>query len=58
MSNSHTETEHDANISLSAGDLELLADGQTVGPWIINDEVVRVEVDEWELEKVEVTVDE
>ena len=38
--------------NLSAGDVELLVEGERVGPWLFNGESVYVEVDAAEVEKL------
>jgi len=37
---------------LSAGDLEMIADGEAVGPWLFGDSKVYVRLDESEVDKV------
>lgn len=39
--------------NLSVGDLEKIADGETVGPWVFRGETVYVRMDSSEVEKAE-----
>ena len=46
-----TDTERNV-CRLSAGDFEMIADGETVGPWLFNGEAVYVKIDHSELGKI------
>jgi len=52
------EVPHEKTITLSADDVAMLAEGDVVGPWIINGEQRYIELDGWEVDDVEVSTDE
>lgn len=56
--NQDEEVPHEKIITLSAGDVEKLANGDIVGPWRIGGETRYIELDDWEVDDVEVSNDE
>jgi len=55
MAESQTEPPTEVNhvCRLSAGDLEMIADGELVGPWLFDEKPVYVTVGEFEVDKIE-----
>jgi len=52
MSDNQTR-DSDRNIChLSEGDLEMIVDGETVGPWLFDGTAIYVDLDEYEREKI------